>query len=997
MPLNFLDELTPRPQPNVEEILQTEDSSFLETISKPFTTLLDILDTPGSVVRGLLAGEGERAVSGIFDPSQRVSGKELIGQEDNDSILAELGGIAASIVTDPLLFTGSLVGASKTGKALLEASDTLKRINVIEKAAATGDKAALIVNSALGEAESIAYNVLAKAGLKEATDETIKAMGLKGLSFSLPFSQAEYVPKSFNKALASLLDSAAESRVGQFFEPTVSGAKSALKFLFNTKAETVEAQTIKELKEANRQLAGHQLGKKQVELEKLIDKVGATDAKNIIREGETIGYDREGNYLPEQMKAKVKEYEATRIANLTNTIDKLKLKFADNIPEGVDPAVHAKKLEDQIKLQTGKAQKDIQKFSDKVQALLERNVKNEGLIATESGTYPAEFLQLLKKEGLTPPQLLIDEQRKFIPVTQTSEFSQHYVPRVQSEYGRSFIAQNKKAKRDFERAIGSKMTGVIDEGFTKRRHFREKNLEELNDYFKKKYGAKEDVFSMDPSIVFTQRKLKSESAISKANSINTAIAVAAEPIEKKLKDGYVHVSDLLAMGDDTERLTGIRNPVSGEIVEWGIGASAKKIKESLRSIGMNLQMPKQFVDDIMKKETYVNHPKIEKFFQEIVDPLNGLYRKLLTAVPAHLSTNGFGNLWSNWIAGVKGEDWFDAGKILTNYYKKYSPDNRLTPLFQKFTGELTKEQEKLLEKAVAFGGVNKNVINEYAQLAGDARHSLVRLENELAPSAIIRAGERIPYANIPFEYTTDLNRFQEEVAKLAHFIRRTKEGGDPLSAGLSVKKYLFDYSDLTDVEKQLGRRAVLFYTFMRKNIPLALTETFMNKRAYLAAQSINRSQEDYLPEFVQNQGMVPIGGDKYFNARMPFFEANSFAGEGRNQIRDKVIGILSPIISVPFGSKDRLVENLPISRQAKLVQRFFEEDVGPSNVAQLAGLSIYDIDKDKAKLSKAKEILKRKLSRQSDTVKYEDYFVPRDKIKNPDTERYMQELRQLRK
>jgi len=993
MPLNFLEELTPSRKPDVQAILDSEEDGLLETIAKPFSTLLDILDTPGSVVRGLLAGEGGRAVSGIFDPSQRVSGQELIGMENDDSLLATLGGVAASIVTDPLLFVNSIGGVSKTGKALIEASDTLKKINVVEKAVQSGSPAARLVNSALGEAESIAFNKIANSGLKEITDETIKAAGLKGLSFGIPFSQAEYVPKTFNKALQSLLDSAGETTIGKALEPTITGAKNALKFLFNTKAETVEAQTLNDLKAADVELAAHEGIKNQVRLEKLIDNIGG-DKKLITRAAETVGYDGDGNFIPERAKTVLAEYKATRIDNLNKTIENLKNKFAkDSIDQPNNIQALTKQLNNQISLHTGKAASDIAKKTDKIDLAISNHAKNMGLISGEIGEYSDDFIKQLKESGLSPPQLLTEEKNKFIPVTATSEYAVHYVPTVQTEYGKQFFQANKKAEAEFRQVMESKLINKVDKDFTKRRTLRNKTKEELNDHFKK-MGAKEDVISVDPSVIFAQRAVDSKMAIANANTLNAAIAVAAEPIKKKMKEGYVHIADMILDSGNKTTLTGIRNPISGESVEWGLKPKLREVKEGLKSIGMDLQIPKQFVDDIMRRETYSNHPKIEKFFQEIIDPINGVFRKFLTAVPAFLTQNALGNAWSNWMAKVNPVKYGEAGSLLTKYYSQFAKDNKLTPLFKTFAGSMTPEEEKLLAEAVAFGGVNKNVINEYASVAAK-NPSLVRSDSVLPPAAIIRAGEKIPIS--PFEWTTDINRFSEEVSKLAHYLSKRAEGLDPLAAGQSVKKYLFDYTDLTDVEKQLGRRAILFYTFMRKNIPLALTETFMNKRAYIAAESIRRANDDRtVPDYATNQGIVPIGGDKYFNPKMPFFEANTFAPDARNSIRDKVLQMLTPAISAPMSDKPWM-EKIPISRHLRLVQNFLDDQSAKSPVAQLVGLNVYTLDPEQQRLSKAKQILKEKLSRESSVVKFEDYFIPKGEVTNPEVQKYMSELNSLRR
>ena len=62
----------------------------------------------------------------------------------------------------------------------------------------------------------------------------------------------------------------------------------------------------------------------------------------------------------------------------------------------------------------------------------------------------------------------------------------------------------------------------------------------------------------------------------------------------------------------------------------------------------------------------------------------------------------------------------------------------------------------------------------------------------------------------------------EDNARMAHYISKLEApGGTPKSAARSVRKFLFDYSDLTDFERKL-RHVSRFYTFMRKNTGVQL-------------------------------------------------------------------------------------------------------------------------------------------------------------------------------
>lgn len=62
----------------------------------------------------------------------------------------------------------------------------------------------------------------------------------------------------------------------------------------------------------------------------------------------------------------------------------------------------------------------------------------------------------------------------------------------------------------------------------------------------------------------------------------------------------------------------------------------------------------------------------------------------------------------------------------------------------------------------------------------------------------------------------------EENARLAHFISKLKSGMDADAAAKSVKKFLFDYTELTDIERNVFKRVFPFYSWSRKNLPLQL-------------------------------------------------------------------------------------------------------------------------------------------------------------------------------
>ena len=64
------------------------------------------------------------------------------------------------------------------------------------------------------------------------------------------------------------------------------------------------------------------------------------------------------------------------------------------------------------------------------------------------------------------------------------------------------------------------------------------------------------------------------------------------------------------------------------------------------------------------------------------------------------------------------------------------------------------------------------------------------------------------------------------------FVEALDNTGDFSKAVDVVNKFLFDYSDLSEFEHKVMKRAIPFYTFMRKNNPLQLEQIFVNPQIY---------------------------------------------------------------------------------------------------------------------------------------------------------------------
>lgn len=95
---------------------------------------------------------------------------------------------------------------------------------------------------------------------------------------------------------------------------------------------------------------------------------------------------------------------------------------------------------------------------------------------------------------------------------------------------------------------------------------------------------------------------------------------------------------------------------------------------------------------------------------------------------------------------------------------------------------------------------------------------------------------------------------REDIMRMAHFIDAAQKAGEKGMraeeiyelAAKRVKKFNFDYQDLTKLEQKVFRRVVPFYSFMRKNVPLMLENFFTNPGKMIVPTKANNALASFM-------------------------------------------------------------------------------------------------------------------------------------------------------
>lgn len=200
------------------------------------------------------------------------------------------------------------------------------------------------------------------------------------------------------------------------------------------------------------------------------------------------------------------------------------------------------------------------------------------------------------------------------------------------------------------------------------------------------------------------------------------------------------------------------------------------------------------------------------FIAKIYDQLSSLWKTSVTTLfPAFHVRNGISNMFVNAMAGVVDPRVYKDAMLVQKYgnllAKHGSDPKKLLEIGAKKIGNY--KVDDWLQLAERHGVIGKGGYwTEISRGLADTRPGITkRLDPRTQSFAPTALGKKVGNA-------------VEDNARIAHFIDRVMKGDGVEDAALSVKKYLFDYGDLTDFEKNVMRRVVPFYTWTRKNAEL---------------------------------------------------------------------------------------------------------------------------------------------------------------------------------
>lgn len=253
----------------------------------------------------------------------------------------------------------------------------------------------------------------------------------------------------------------------------------------------------------------------------------------------------------------------------------------------------------------------------------------------------------------------------------------------------------------------------------------------------------------------------------------------------------------------------------------------------------------------------------------------------------------------------------------------------------------------------------ENALKEYGVVGGHhtAFQELDTIIEDQMKSATMSKGRKALDAinpasrtNIALKGGARVGNAVETWSRKALFFDQLHKGKSLEDAALHVRKYLFDYSELTDTEKAIRDYGIPFYTWMRKNVPLQIEAVIKQPQKVAvfgkAFNSLEQASEeegiqvpkearpDYMNEtgYVQLPTKTDTGASVLVNPSLPIQDLNRVpTSDVKGTLQKDVVANLNPLLRVGL--------ELAMNKEAFTDRPIYNPMTGPTGLKRANALS----------------------------------------------------------
>lgn len=398
----------------------------------------------------------------------------------------------------------------------------------------------------------------------------------------------------------------------------------------------------------------------------------------------------------------------------------------------------------------------------------------------------------------------------------------------------------------------------------------------------KKAGIKQGLFIIDPAFVFGVRANRNARLLHTRKMIDNLTLAArkagADVVDagaaKKLFDAgetlYITRKDwvnTVGKGFDPIRLAQVAKTAM---------ISVKKAPEGVSKFYRMGDDMATHMNDLFSKTV---NPVETKRFSEAYDSIHGSWKAWTLAFPSTRFRDFVSNKWNNFIGGV-----YDP-KVYAKSYNIIGKLSKGTPL--------TIDESQLVNLAKEYG------------IFGAGQIAVEGVGGKGVVNKIL--GTQNPYVKFMRGVGTSI----DDADRFTHFVDKIQKGMSPEDAMLSANKFMLNYRELTDFERNVMKRIFPFYTWSRKNIPLQIENIIKQPGKYAAVAKVKgaiesgetgKPNEKFMADWMSRNSPIYFGTDKETGNATYFLLGAWLPAADLMKMGDpltEIASMVSPLFKVP--------------------------------------------------------------------------------------------------
>jgi hypothetical protein len=894
----------------------------------------------GRAIRGLLGGRPEELASvipfsdtlGITNPTNEVTGAELLGNKDADLLSPTgLGGMAAEILLDPATYLSFGGGAlSKLGGVAQKAGVLPETIAGRIAGVAAGTREA----DTLARAAAGTLGHIGPVAPQQVADVAGKALG-GHIGVGLPFmgnaatADLRPVGNALSNALGAIPGGQAikniGSAVGDAAQPFISGARA----LFDKRVQGMTDPFLADVlaKEYSDKLPGLMVQTRQ-DVRPLVEHANVAGLLNEPG-GRALGDVFEGAAPAIGPMREMADYKNTLMKQLQGELQSAQLPTTNLTPQNIlsgagagQPMEYAPRQLAQ-EFYEGKGARPKVLAPAAAQARIEAT---EGLtrsrlsdLAKENmeGLSPLQIQEKIRTDYLgLPPQVHVD-LRDLKNTLAAEKEAAGQAQQVVAAAG--VMDQRKQLMPDLAQAAGNaqqKLTAsqATIQATTDRISEIETRLAQAADLAKYKLEGKVPEFN-HPIEDVASKVFRDRQRALKADAFHTAVAGLAVP-KAEAGQGAVSFVDALQRGGLT--------PGQGLM---------QKTQDALERLGKN---PKNLEDMWLKPEDLkpltnwlegTRTPKGLEPFLNAWDSVTNLTKAWQTAAwPGNWTRNFLTDQFMHWVTdgssstGQMVKDLADA-RILHSGTGVLQDANKIQGLQHLSPQEATLElqrmmvdhgvmgQGRLLSDTVGMPGEGvrlQDLIPNRERQGPIGAYKTALDEGTWNPLGVRGVGGRETDTNKLVAGGRNVNETLSDLSRAQTFLGKLRQGFTPEMAMEAVVKAHYDFSQLSDFERNIMKRVIPFYSWARNNVPTILQDYAENPGGKLATVSkaagrARGAEPGFLPPQIGEGVALPVTSEDETGTKR-FFTRTGLPFEDLAQMTtgSDYLGMLNPLLKAPL-------------------------------------------------------------------------------------------------